>query len=131
MKKIIVGFLALVGAVLLFYFSRPFFLQEKKPTIKTITVYQKILKQKTGHQPFNEFSLELGKTSLELLKKTVPVKTKGEGKNAFVIMINNYEADSNKKEYWSFYVNGQYAQVGAGSYILKNNDRIEWKIDTY
>jgi len=131
MKKLFIGFLALVGTLFLFYFSRSFFISKNKPTIKTITVYQKILKEKAENKSFSRFSIAPGKTALELLQKTVPHKTKGEGKNAFVVMIDNYEADNNKKEYWSFYINGQYAQVGAGSYILKDNDKIEWKIDNY
>lgn len=30
-------------------------------------------------------------------------------------------------EYWQFWVNGNYSQVGASSYIVKPNDVIEWK----
>ncbi len=131
MKKLFIGFLALVSATLLFCFSRSYFIPKNKPPIKTITVYQKIIKQETDNRSYDKVSIELGKTALELLQKTVPIKTKGEGKNAFIINIDNYEANNNKKEYWSFYINDQYAQVGAGSYILKDDDKIKWKIDNY
>lgn len=30
-------------------------------------------------------------------------------------------------KYWSFYVNGEMAQVGAGDYVQKKGDVIEWK----
>ena len=56
---------------------------------------------------------------------------RGEGKNAYVTGINGREADTKKKEYWAFYVNGKPATVGAGSYILKQADKIEWKIENY
>ncbi len=45
-------------------------------------------------------------------------------------MIEGRAANS-EKEFWSFYVNGKQAETGAGSYILKNNDTIEWKIEAY
>ena len=40
-------------------------------------------------------------------------------------------ASSNDKEFWALYVNGKQAEVGAGTYIIKNNDTIEWRIETY
>lgn len=30
-------------------------------------------------------------------------------------------------KYWTYYVNGEMAQVGAGNYVIKDNDQIEWK----
>lgn len=72
-----------------------------------------------------------GKTALDLLQKTTKIQTKGEGKNAFITEINGRHADDSKREFWAFYVNGKQAEVGAGSYVIKNNDEIEWKIETY
>lgn len=72
-----------------------------------------------------------GTTALELLKVLNEVTTKGEGVNAYVTKINLLEADDSKKQFWSFYVNGKQAPVGAGGYKLKNGDSIEWKIETY
>jgi hypothetical protein len=73
-----------------------------------------------------------GKTALELLKAKDPkVVTKGEGANAYVTTVNGYTASDTKKEYWSFLVNGKMSEVGAGSYITKSTDQIEWKIATY
>ena len=45
--------------------------------------------------------------------------------------INGRRVDDRKNEYWAFYLNGKMAQIGAGSYQLKNGDKIEWKIETY
>lgn len=72
-----------------------------------------------------------GSTALDYLKNQTKVLTKGENTNAYVVSINGREADADKKEFWSFYVNGKMAEVGAGSYELKRGDKIEWKIETY
>ena len=80
---------------------------------------------------FSDLEIEDGRTALDLTKKMVSVITSGEGSNAFVTAINNRLADNNKKEFWELLVNGQSSQVGAGSYILKMGDKIEWKISTY
>ncbi len=70
-------------------------------------------------------------TALELLQSTAKVKMKGEGENAFVTVINGIEASESKKQFWAFYVNGKQAEVGAGSYILQDGDKIEWKLESY
>ena len=78
-----------------------------------------------------EAAMEEGKTALDLTKQVAKVETKGEGQNAFVISINGKAANSAKKEFWEFLVNGKSAEVGAGSYQLKDGDKIEWRISTY
>ena len=72
-----------------------------------------------------------GSTALQLLNTTHKIVAKGEKENAFITAIDGRVADPQKKEFWAFYVNGKQAQVGAGSYIIKKNDTIEWKIETY
>ena len=74
---------------------------------------------------------EDGKTALEILQEAATVEVKGRGENAFVVAINGRKADERRREYWSFWVNKEMAQVGAGSYKTKSGDTIEWKIDTY
>jgi len=75
--------------------------------------------------------VKLGTTALQLLKKSYAIKTKGEGKNAFITAIGERAASDPNREFWAFYINGKQASVGAGSYYIKNNDTIEWKIETY
>ncbi|MFH0773599.1 MAG: DUF4430 domain-containing protein [bacterium] len=72
-----------------------------------------------------------GSTALQLLGATHKVASKGEKENTFITAIDGRVADSKKREFWAFYVNGKQATVGAGSYRIKNNDTIEWKIETY
>jgi hypothetical protein len=76
-------------------------------------------------------TVEEGKTALDLTKQVAKVETKGKGENAFVISIDGKVADSAKKEFWELLINGKSAEVGAGSYKIKDGDKIEWRISTY
>lgn len=68
-----------------------------------------------------------GKNALELLKISAPgVQTKSSSYGEFVASINGQDGGGTK--YWTFYVNGEMAQVGAGSYATKSTDKIEWKL---
>lgn len=70
-----------------------------------------------------------GKTALEILKSSHDVKTQEfSGIGEFVTTIDGVEADG-KTKFWAFYVNGQQAQVGAGSYVTKSSDMIDWKLE--
>ncbi len=72
-----------------------------------------------------------GKTALELLQELDPTATtSGEGANAFVTAIGGREADQSK-EFWAFYVNGEQAAVGAGSYEMADGDEITWKLEAF
>ena len=75
--------------------------------------------------------IEEGKTALDLTSQVAKVETKGEGQNAFVTGIGGRAADTAKKEFWEFTINGKPADVGAGSYKVKNGDKVEWRITTY
>ena len=131
MKKLTIGLL-----LLLIIFSG-FYLNKNRNTSQTNTrqtetsnmmiVYQKI----NAEKDYQKIIIEPKSTALELLKKTSQIRIEGEGKNAFVTEINNQQANSIKKEFWAFYLNGKSAPVGAGSYELQPGDQIEWKIETY
>lgn len=61
----------------------------------------------------------------------VQFEAKGSGENTFVTAVNGRVADDSKKEYWALYVNGQYAQLGAGSQQASASDTITWRLETY
>ena len=84
-----------------------------------------------GQKDFIKQEIISGKTALDLTKEKTNIKAKGEGVNAYVTEINGQEALNSKKEYWAFFVNGKMAEIGAGSYQLKEGDKIEWKIEKY
>jgi len=131
-----------IGAVLLIIFGLFIFQQSKgpsknnsrkTPTIKYIgpTVRQEIVDVKTKKPSASTALVKPGTTALELLEKTTAVKMKGEGTTAYVTDINGITANTSKKEYWAFSINGKLASVGAGSYQLKDKDIIRWEIKNY
>jgi len=79
----------------------------------------------------NVFSYEgvEGVDALTLLKQSYAVETQdfGSGLGEFVKEINGVEPTDN--QFWSLYVNGQQAQVGAASYITKAGDKVEWRLE--
>ncbi len=73
-----------------------------------------------------------GATALELLLEADPsAEITGEGENAFVTAINGRAADDSKNEFWSLSVDGEPAQVGAGSLETEDGQEITWTIDTF
>ncbi len=69
-----------------------------------------------------------GKNALELLKAKYTVETKSYGSaGEFVESINGIKPDT--KHFWKFFINGKSASVGAGSYVTKDSDVLEWKLD--
>ncbi len=69
-----------------------------------------------------------GKNALEILKATHKVSTKTfDGVGEYVESINDVVPD--KTHFFSFYVNGEQAQVGADQYVTKSSDKIEWRLE--
>lgn len=66
--------------------------------------------------------------ALTTLKSLTEVQTQDSAYGEFVTSINGVSADSSK-EYWAFYVNGAYANEGAGTYKAKAGDSFEWKLE--
>ncbi|MFZ2026435.1 MAG: DUF4430 domain-containing protein [Microgenomates group bacterium] len=103
--------------------------QKKVAPTPTILVQQKITAETVLSN--RQEQVQKGATALQALNSTHKIKSKGVGQNTFVTAIDGREALADKQEFWAFYVNGKQAEVGAGTYIIKNNDTIEWKIETY
>jgi len=83
---------------------------------------------------FNNLTLPRNSTILDLLKKVstennLALKYKDFGGDLGVLIETIGDKTNNTKEniYWQYWVNNQYAQVGAGAYQLKNGDAVEWK----
>jgi putative lipase involved disintegration of autophagic bodies len=130
MKKLFLALFVILLCLLVLYKINPLYFQVQKNEnrkISNVIVYQKIYPSEN----FNQISIESGKTALDLLNKTSKISKRGEGKDSFITSINNRLADEKKREYWAFYINDKYSEVGAGSYLLKNLDKIEWKIQKY
>lgn len=69
-----------------------------------------------------------GQTALVALQLATKVVTKSSDFGQFVTGINGVVAEESS-EYWSFYVNGAYASEGAGTYVMKAADKIEWRLE--
>lgn len=85
-------------------------------------------------QTFNNTEIESGDTVFDLLKKTTEqnnlefsYKDYGGEMGIFVESINSIKNSISDNRFWQYWVNNVYAQVGAGSYELKDGDVIEWK----
>lgn len=98
--------------------------QEKSTTVK-VTV------KADGQEKSYGVENAVGKTALQVTEEAVTIEKSGEGANAFITSISGRAADDSKKEFWKLVVNGEDAQVGAGSYTLTSGDNIVWEIDTY
>jgi len=69
---------------------------------------------------------EEGKTALELLKSRASVRTSSSQLGELVVEINGIRSDNGC--YLIYYINGSMARTGAGNYLTKTGDRIEWKL---
>jgi len=129
MKKILLFVLFFLIIISGYFFYQNKLLSAKKSVVQqqNLTVYLKLISQ----TDFIKQEIIAGKTALDLIKEKAKVVTKGESANAYVIEINGKLAEDSKKEFWAFYVNGKMAEVGAGSYKLKDGDKIEWRIEKY
>jgi len=67
-----------------------------------------------------------GQTALALLKKHAVVQTKHYSFGDMVSSINGTEGSGPK--YWTFYINGKEASVGASTYITKSTDTLSWRL---
>ena len=67
-----------------------------------------------------------GMDALTLLKKHATVQTKHYSFGDLVTAIDG--SKGNGPKYWTFYANGKEAQVGAGAYVTKTSDKLEWKL---
>ncbi len=66
-------------------------------------------------------------TALQLLQMNNSVNATNSAYGAFVNCIN--DVCSTNDYYWMYYVNGKAASVGAGSYLVKGNDTIEFRYE--
>jgi hypothetical protein len=67
-----------------------------------------------------------GTNVLDQLKVHATVETKNSQYGPFVDAINGKKEEG---KFWSFYVDGQMAQVGAAEYVTQGGEKIEWKLE--
>jgi len=86
----------------------------------------------TEMMEFQNVTVAANDTVLDVLKKiteenslTLEIKDY-EGLGTLVTKIGE-QANGTDNKFWQFFVNGQYAKVGADKYILTPNDDVAWK----
>jgi uncharacterized protein DUF4430 len=99
----------------------------KRPAAATRTTLPAADKNTSAIAPIS-YQGEDGKTALELLKQKATVVTKDSSYGQYVDSINGVAGGTGGK-YWTFYINGQQASVGAGAYTTKATDTITWKFE--
>ncbi|QQG41815.1 MAG: DUF4430 domain-containing protein [Candidatus Woesebacteria bacterium] len=131
-KKLLILLLVLIGISSLFIFCNRINNKNQPPspvvTQEQTTALTLNIDGKTESFDISSF---VGKSALEATNSFAKVVESGAGENAFVTEINGRAADSKKREFWELVINGQSAQVGAGSYTIQKGDSILWKITTY
>jgi hypothetical protein len=85
-------------------------------------------KVKASSTTLVEFTAAKDKTVLEQLKTKAKVEVKDSQYGPFVESINGIKGGTDNK-YWSYYVDGQMASVGAGEYVTKGGEDIVWKFE--
>ena len=123
----------IISAVLLVALATTGFVLYKNGTIfpKATTVEQKTTDTPAANAAIVTYKGHEHISALLLLQATAKTEISGTGENAFVTSINGVKADTAKKQFWSFEVNGKAATVGAGSYVTTDDDTITWKLSTY
>lgn len=95
------------------------------------TVTETVTAPASEEASFN-YEGEDGKTALELLLENDPdAQVEGEGEMAYVVGIDGRVADEDANEFWALYVDGEFAQLGAGALVTEDGQEIEWKLDTF
>ncbi len=67
-----------------------------------------------------------GVDALSLLRKQADVQVKHYSFGDMVVAING--SVGNGPKYWTFYINGKEAQIGAGAYKTHSSDTLMWRL---
>jgi Domain of unknown function (DUF4430) len=98
----------------------------QRPPIKTPQTTAPSSTQAQTERTVIAYEGEDGKTALEILKARARVRTSTGQMGELVEEING--VNNGNGYYLIYYVNGAKAKVGAGDYVTKNGDKIEWKL---
>ena len=77
-------------------------------------------------RPILGYAGEDGRTALELLKSRARIRTSTSSLGELVEEINGVRSGDGYN--LIYFVNGAMAKTGAGNYVTRTGDRIEWKL---
>jgi len=121
MKKIA----AIIGIIVFILIGIQVFHPVSNLNPNTTAVHPTAVVKPTKNMTFS-YKGENGVDALTLLKKKTTVE---QNKSGLVVSIKGNKPTGHN--YWAFYVNGKYAQVGPAQYKTKNSDVILWKVESY
>ncbi|MBU7012286.1 MAG: DUF4430 domain-containing protein [Theionarchaea archaeon] len=75
-----------------------------------------------------EATLPEGSTVFDLM---TACRISFEEKGGLITSINGVSQDEDAGKYWLYYINGEFAQTGAGEYIVQEGDEITWKLESF
>lgn len=102
-------------------------------TNQEITVNLRIDFDNGEIKSYDNIKIERDKTVFDLLKGVAEENNlefsfrEYQDLGALVESIDNVKNDFNNNKWWQFWVNGEYATIGASSFQLKEGDLVEWK----
>ncbi len=106
---------------------------ETLPSQEEILVDLTIIYSEEDEQLFQEEKITQGSSVLDLLLHIEELQVITEqfpGVGVFVKEIGGVKGTDNT--YWQYFVNNNYAEKGAGDYILQDKDSVSWKLtDSY
>lgn len=111
-------FAIIIGAML-------FYVSPKTPEVST-----SVQKESREEEPRETFSYK-GREGVDALTLLIEQTNIEQDTAGLVVKIGDKKTDTNKREFWSFYVNGVMAQMGPKDYVTTDTDLIEWRIETY
>jgi len=82
---------------------------------------------------YDNIKLREEKTTFDLLKRVTQENNlefsfkEYPDLGVFIESIDNVANDAKINKWWQYWVNEEYAKVGASNYYLKNGDLVEWK----
>ena len=140
MRKLIIAALVLFVIAVGYFVSTN--VQEKGKITPTAVSQEKQVKKIKASVTINpgsesqvlsvqDLEVEEGSTALDATNQVAEVETSGEGEMAFVTSIDGKVADVNNNEFWELVINDEPSKVGAGSYEVEDDDKIEWRISQF
>lgn len=103
------------------------------PSSNSITKFQ--IEQKIDFgglspQEIKEVEVIEGESVFDVISKNAQIEFKEYSFGKLIESINGVKNETDNK-YWIFYINSEESKVGATEYLLKPNDKIEWRFKAY
>ena len=76
------------------------------------------------------FTAEAGRTVLEQTHEHAEVETEDAGMGEYVIAMDGMTGGDDNR-FWTYYIDGEPAAVGAGDYVTEGGETVEWRFESF